>query len=480
MMGIWFPWIAIKGVPWIVGHPEVFLAFDPSYAVRFLASFPRIGIFVILGVVVLAITGGEAKYADIGHFARKGEEEVEEGESLAPGDSGRRPVMTSWFAMVLPCLLLNYAGQVGYLLERGVPPRANTFYALTPQVGNPTVDGVILSLDMVVSAIAAFIASQALITGMFSIVKQAIALGFCPRFEVQFTSREAEGQVYIPVVNWAMFVGCAAITLIFRSAGNLAAAYGIAVTGTMAVTTILMGAFAYRTWGWPLAKILAVSIPLLIIDLGFFGANAAKIPEGGWFPIVVAVLLMIMMTTWRTGRRLVAERIRRGEVPIAEFIADVGTLDIARVPGTAVFLFKGSGAAPPALITNTKHNRVVHERVILLSVVTADAATVPDEERVRIEDHGNGFFQVVLAYGFTEDPDVESGLALIDDPRLRFEPEALTYFLGRETVIATTLPGMSNWRERLFALQLRSAASAARFFKLPVDRVVEVGSQVEI
>ena len=252
MMLVWFPWIAIKGVPWIVGHPEVFLAFDPSYAVRFLASFPRIGLFVILGVVVLAITGGEAKYADIGHFARRGETEVGEGQSLDPKDSGRRPVMYSWFVLVLPCLLLNYAGQVGYLLEKGVPPRANTFYALTPQTGDPDVDRIILGVDMVISAIAAFIASQALITGMFSIVKQAIALGFCPRFEVKFTSREAEGQVYIPAINWAMFLGCVMITLVFRTAGNLAAAYGIAVTGTMGITTLAFGYVAYYRWGWGL------------------------------------------------------------------------------------------------------------------------------------------------------------------------------------------------------------------------------------
>ena len=241
MMLIWFPWIALKGLPWIARNPEVFLSLNPAFAFTYLTSFPHVGAFVILGVVVLAITGGEAKYADIGHFARKGEKEVAEGESLDPKDSGRRPVMTSWFALVLPCLLCNYFGQVGYLLERGLPPRGNTFYALTPRTGSQSVDGADLAMDMVLSGIAAFIASQALITGMFSIVKQAISLGFCPRFEVRFTSREAEGQVYIPAINWSMFFGCAAITLIFRTSGNLAAAYGIAVTGTMGITTLAFG-----------------------------------------------------------------------------------------------------------------------------------------------------------------------------------------------------------------------------------------------
>jgi KUP system potassium uptake protein len=245
MMLVWFPWIALKGLPWVVRHPEVFRAMDPTYALALLGQFPRLGAFVILGVVVLAITGGEAKYADIGHFARRGAAEAGQGESVDPSDSGRRPVMFSWFSLVLPCLLCNYAGQVAYLLERGVPPRANSFYALTPRTGDPTADRIILGVDMVVSAIAAFIASQALISGMFSIVKQAIALGFCPRFDVKFTSREAEGQVYLPAVNWAMFLGCVTITLVFRTAGNLAAAYGIAVTGTMAISTLAFGYVAH-------------------------------------------------------------------------------------------------------------------------------------------------------------------------------------------------------------------------------------------
>ena len=306
MMLVWFPWIAIKGLPWMIRHPEVFRAFNPLYAYHFLIQFPSLGAFVILGVVVLAITGGEAKYADIGHFARKGEAEAHEGKSLAPADSGRRPVMFSWFYLVLPCLLCNYAGQVAYMLERGVPPRANTFYALTPRTGEPTVDRIILIADLVISAIAAFIASQALITGMFSIVKQAIALGFCPRFDVKFTSREAEGQVYIPAINWAMFLGCVAITLIFRTAGNLAAAYGIAVTGTMGITTLAFGYVAHFRWGWGLARVLAVCTPIMAVDLLFFFSNLLKFLHGGYVPVGIAVVLVTIMLTWQWGRTEIA------------------------------------------------------------------------------------------------------------------------------------------------------------------------------
>ena len=327
---------------------------------------------------------------------------------------------------------------------------------------------------------ATIIASQALISGVFSLTVQAVQLDYLPRVAVIHTSATQAGQVYVPIINWLLMIGAISLVLSFGSSSALAAAYGIAVTGTMAVTTLLMGAFVHRRWNWSMRRVLLISVPLLVVDLGFFGANVAKIPDGGWFPIVVALLIITMMTTWRTGRRLIAERIRRGEVPIQDFIGDLDTMDVTRVPGTAVFLFKGSGAAPPALITNTRHNRAVHERVLLLSVVTSDAATVPPSERVQVEEYGKGFYQVQLSYGFTEDPDVAGALSEMDDPRVRFDAERLTYFLGRETVIATTLPGMANWRERLFALQLRTAASAARFFRLPADRVVEVGSQVEI
>ena len=442
MMGIWFPWIAIKGVPWIVGHPEVFLAFDPSYAVRFLASFPRIGLFVILGVVVLAITGGEAKYADIGHFARRGETEVGEGQSLDPKDSGRRPVMYSWFLMVLPCLLLNYAGQVGYLLEKGVPPRANTFYALTPQTGDPGVDRIILGVDMVISAIAAFIASQALITGMFSIVKQAIALGFCPRFDVKFTSREAEGQVYIPAINWAMFLGCVMITLVFRTAGNLAAAYGIAVTGTMGITTLAFGYVAYYRWGWGLGKVLAVCVPILAVDLLFFASNLLKFMHGGYYPVAIAAVLVAVMLTWQWGRSqiagayyafgvqggkkvswLVALREKLDEIqlsieqnlPMARLLVQ-GRRRLVETDRAFVFLCSRpirdlDEYVPVSMRVFLKKFGVLPSHVTLFH---AKVLTVAEAEkgssRFEVFDLGRNIVSVVGTYGYMEQPDIRGAL----------------------------------------------------------------------
>ncbi len=286
MIFVWFPWIAIKGFPWIVKSPEVFMAINPMYAIDFLWSFPSIGALVVLGVVVLAITGGEAKFADMGHFSRSHDhDDDDENDSLPPHDSGRMPVMYSWLMIVLPSLLICYAGQVGYILEMGVPERANTFYAITPKLGIVTVDKVINFADVTISAIAAFIASQALVTGMFSIIKQATVLGFMPRFRVVYTNAEGEGQVYIPLVNWVMFLGCVVVTLWFQTAGNLAAAYGIAVTGTMGITTLVFAGVAYYRWKWALWKVLLVASPILIIDLTFFASNLLKIFSGGYFRV---------------------------------------------------------------------------------------------------------------------------------------------------------------------------------------------------
>jgi KUP system potassium uptake protein len=451
VMLVWFSTLGVLGVWRMTGNLSVLEAINPGNAIGYLFGNGVDG-FLSLGSIFLAVTGAEALYADMGHF-------------------GKRPIRQGWFALVLPALILNYFGQGALLMEH---PEAidNPFFLMGPGWARPVL--------VAMATAATIIASQALISGVFSLTVQAVQLDYLPRVAVIHTSATHAGQVYVPIINWLLMIGAISLVLSFGSSSALAAAYGIAVTGTMAVTTVLMGAFVHKRWNWPLGRVLAVSVPLLVVDLGFFGANVAKIPDGGWFPIVVAVVIITMMTTWRTGRRLIAERIRRGEVPIQDFIADLDDMDVTRVPGTAVFLFKGSGAAPPALLTNTLHNRAVHERVLLLSVVTSDAATVSPAERVQIEEYGKGFYQVQLSYGFTEDPDVAAALAEMDDPRVRFDAERLTYFLGRETVIATTLPGMSNWRERLFALQLRTAASAARFFRLPTDRVVEVGSQVEI
>ncbi len=348
MIAVWFPWIAIKGIPWLVASPEVFYAINPLYAMKFLLSFPSLGAFVILGVVVLAITGGEAKYADIGHFSLAGNQAVSDGHSSPQNLSGRIPVMRSWFLIVLPSLLLCYAGQAGYLLEKGVPARANTFYAITPKFGIPWIDSTISVVDVSISAVAAFIASQALITGMFSIVKQATALGFLPRFRVFHTDSHGEGQVYIPAVNWALFLGCVWITLAFQTAGNLAAAYGIAVTGTMGITTLIFGYVAYYRWRWKLWLTVLVCLPILTIDLLFFFSNLLKITQGGYVPILIAVVLIGIMMLWQRGRQAMARAyydfgVREGKkvewlVALREMLDDVETTIKENLPAARLLV----------------------------------------------------------------------------------------------------------------------------------------------
>lgn len=450
VMILWFLIIGGLGFWRLTGNFEVLKALNPYYGLRYLTHNGMNG-FLSLGSVFLVVTGGEALYADMGHF-------------------GRAPIRVGWFSLALPCLMLNYFGQSALVLDNPAAVK-NPFFLLGPDWARPFLVGI--------ATLAAIIASQALISGAFSMTVQAVQLDYLPRLAISHTSAAHVGQVYVAVVNWLLMIGSISLVVAFGSSTNLAAAYGIAVTGTMGITTLLMAAFVHQKWKWPMWKVAAVSAPILIIDMSFFLANLAKIPDGGWFPIIIAIAIIVFMTTWRTGRQLLAERIRRGEVLIDDFLAD---LDPAtkRVPGTAVFLFKGSGAAPPALITNTRHNHVIHERVVILSVRTSDDPYVDPSQRSEVVEFGEGFFQVTLNYGFFEEPDVEEALVDIDDNRLNFSDSSFTYFLGRETVIAAPIHGMSDWRERLFAFQLRSAAGAARFFKLPAGRVVEVGSQVEI
>ncbi len=451
IMIVWFLTLGVLGVFNMAKDLSVLEAFNPLHGLDYLASNGMRG-FLSLGSIFLVVTGGEALYADMGHF-------------------GRRPIRVGWFSLALPALILNYLGQ-GALLTHDAEAIENPFFLMGPHWARPML--------VALATAATIIASQALISGAYSMTVQAVQLDYLPRLAISHTSASHMGQVYVPIVNWLLMIGSISLVLGFQTSSNLAAAYGIAVTGTMGVTTILMAAYAHDAWQWSPAKVAVVTVPLLVIDLAFFGANVAKIPHGGWFPLVVAAALMLSMTTWRTGRRILAERIRRGDTPIEAFLEQVADLGLARVPGTAVFLFKGSGSAPPALITNVRHNHVLHERVVLLSILTDDVPVTADEDRCVIDDFGQGVFQVTLHYGFMEEPDVEASLLKIDDPRLPIDVSSLTFFLGRETVIASSLPGMANWRERMFAFQIRSAASAARFFRLPADRVVEVGSQVEI
>lgn len=502
MMLIWFPTIALKGIPWILRCPEVLLAFNPAYAIRFLAEFPRVGAFVILGVVVLAITGGEAKYADIGHFARKGEKEVKDGQSVNPRDSGRRPVMFSWFLLVLPCLLLNYAGQVAYVLTRGVPPRANSFYALTPKTGHRGIDDAILGIDMVISAVAAFIASQALITGMFSIVKQAIALGFCPRFAVKFTSREAEGQVYIPAVNWAMFLGCVGITLIFRTAGNLAAAYGIAVTGTMGITTLAFGYVAHYRWGWRPWKVAAVCTPILAIDLLFFASNLLKFLHGGYIPVGIAAMLVTVMLTWQWGRGalagafyafamqggkkvswLVALRDKVDEIrlSIEENLPSARALVQGRrrlVESDRAFVFLCSRPMrsldeilPVSLRVFLKKFGVLPAHVTLFHVNQISVAETEHDRRVEVVNLGRNIVSISMTYGYMEQPDIRGALReLSARGEIDIPSERWIIVIGEEEIIVSDdLALFSRLRVSLFRFILHLSTPAHKFFGLDYD-----------
>lgn len=502
MMLVWFPWIALKGLPWIFSRPDVLLAVNPLYAMKYLYSFPGHGAFVILGVVVLAITGGEAKYADIGHFARKGDHEVHEGESVSPADSGRRPVMLAWFYLVFPCLLMNYAGQVSYLMVNGVPDRANTYYALTPKTGNATIDQVILAIDLLISAIAAFIASQALITGMFSIIKQAVVLGFTPRAAVRYTSREAEGQVYIPAVNWAMFFGCVIVTLVFRSAGNLAAAYGIAVTGTMGITTLAFGYVAYYRWNWHLGKVALICAPILAVDLVFFGSNLLKFASGGYFPVAVAAFLVTIMVTWQWGRSQLAKAffdfgVREGKkidwlVQLRDMLDDVqlaieenlpaarllvqGRRRLVESDRAAVFLCSRAIRTPEDFVPVTlriflKKYGVLPAHVTLFHVNQISVAEYDEARRYEVVNLGHDIDSVSATYGYMEQPDIRGALRELQRRgKIQIAPERWIIEVGEEEIIvAPDLPLFQRLRVELFRWALRLSTPAHKYFGLVYD-----------
>lgn len=502
MLLVWFPWIALKGLPWVVAHPEVFEAINPLLGLRFLLSFPSAGAFVVLGVVVLAITGGEAKYADIGHFALSGTEQVGERQSVNPQNSGRRPVMFAWLAFVMPCLMLNYAGQVAYMLDQGVPSRANSFYALTPQVGNTTVDTLILGTDLVISAIAAFIASQALITGLFSITKQAISLGFMPRFEVKFTSHEAEGQVYLPAINWLMFLGCLWVTLMFRNAGNLAAAYGIAVTGTMAITTLMFGNVAYYRWRWSLWFVLAACIPILFIDLTFFFSNLLKVSSGGYFPLMVASGLVTIMLTWQWGRRqmatafynfgvlggkridwLVALRDMLDDMEIAlqenllhARILVQGKRRLVESDRAAVFLCSRpirstDDYVPVVLRIFLKKYGVLPSHIVFMHVNQISQPYYSVDQRYEVLRLGHNIDSIMATYGYLDEPDVRGALRELQAAhKIVIAPERWIVAVGEEDVIfGSDLSLHQRLRATIFRWTLRLSTPAHRYFGLVFD-----------
>jgi KUP system potassium uptake protein len=450
IMMLWFSILALLGVFQIAKDPSIIRSVNPKYAIDYFSANGYHG-FLSLGSIFLVVTGGEALYADMGHF-------------------GRKPIGYAWLSMVLPALLLNYWGQ-GVLLIKNPEAIENPLFLMGPSW---TV------LPMVfLATMATVIASQALISGAFSLTAQAVQLDYLPRLSITHTSDAHAGQIYVPFVNWILMLACIGTVIAFKTSSALAAAYGIAVTSTMAVTTILFGAVAYEKWKWSKAKVLAICTPLFLIDLAFLGANIPKIPKGGWFPLAIGFVLVLTMSTWKKGRELVAARIKRAELPIHNFISrEVPTL--TRVPGTAVFLFKDPFVVPPAMVTCTRLNKSIHQTVLLITVQTAEAPRVPLAERAVVTSLPAGFHQVELLFGFMEDPDVPAALSALIKPGFRFEPEDTTYFLGRETVTSAAGDGMAQWRENLFAMQNSTASSAGRFFGLPTSRVFEVGSQVQI
>ena len=451
IMVTWFIVIALLGLVWLARHPVVLTAFDPRNAVAFFSEHRWHG-FAVLGAVFLVVTGGEALYADMGHF-------------------GRRPIRLAWFGLVLPALLLNYFGQ-GALLLSDPAAAQQPFFLMAPSWA--------LYPVVALATSAAIIASQALISGAFSLTRQAIQLGYSPRLDIDHTSSHEIGQVYVPQVNWALMLSTIAIVIGFGSSTALAAAYGIAVTLTMVITASLLYVIARDRWHWPAALAAGVTGAFLAIDLAFFGANALKIAHGGWLPLVIGAILFTLMTTWKTGRRIVGQRLTARAIPLPDFMKTVAESRPARVGGTAVFMTAQPRGTPPALAHNLKYNKVLHEHVVTLMIATEPRPHVADAERVTIRDLGQGVFDVIVRYGFMEDPDVPQALELARNQGLEIDPDDITYFLGKETLIVTNTPGMAPWRERLFVVMARNAVRATAFFKLPPERVVELGVQVEI
>ena len=451
VMVVWFSILALLGLPHIFANPQVLAALNPVHAVWFFANNGWNG-FLALGSVFLVVTGSEALYADMGHF-------------------GKAPIEMSWYVLVFPTLVLTYFGQGAFLLDNpeGI---VNPFYLMAP--------GWAVWPLVIVATGATVIASQALISGAFSLTMQAIRLDYLPRMRILHTSSSESGQVYIPAVNWALMVAAVGLVIGFRTSSALAAAYGIAVSMTMVITTILIYVVMREVWGWSAGLAGVVGSGFLVVDLGYFGANLFKIPDGGWFPLVVGVGIFTFMTTWKKGRGLLAARMRQDGLPIERFVGSVAKNDPVRVPGTAVYMYSHPGGTPPALLANLRHNEVLHSTIVLLSVTTGDVPRVPGAARTDVWDLGLGFFQVVLKYGFMEEPHVPQALAGITRHGFGINPTDTVYVLGRETVLATARPGMAIWREKLFALMARNSMNAARFFHLPTERSIEIGVTVEI
>lgn len=447
---VWFITIAALGVSWIIRAPAVLAAIDPRHGFTFFRENGLPG-FAVLGAVFLVVTGGEALYADMGHF-------------------GKQPIRVAWFSLVLPALVLNYLGQGALLLLN--PGARQPFFLLAPE-------WMLIPLVCLATA-AAIIASQALISASFSVTRQAIQLGLAPRLDIEHTSSHEMGQIYIPQVNWGLMIATVLIVIGFGSSGAVAAAYGIAVTLAMVIDELLLFVVMKERWRWLLPLACAVTGTFLTIDIAFLGANILKVVQGGWVTLAVAGVIFTLMTTWKTGRRLLAERLTARALPLEDFVAMVAAQSPVRVPGTAVFMTAQPRGTPPALAHNLRYNKVLHEHVILLTITTAQVPYVSPHDRIIFEPLGYGLFHVRAQFGFMEDPDVPDALLLAREKGVEMNVDDLTYFLGRETIIVTRRQGMAIWREKLFVLMARNAVRATAFFRLPPERVVELGVQVEM
>jgi len=455
VMVIYFAVLAVLGIYHLVQMPEVLVALNPWFAVQFFLTDKLLG-FLALGSVVLAVTGAEALYSDMGHF-------------------GRGPMRLSWFGFVMPCLLINYFGQAAMILglddASAAEAMENPFFNLAPES---------LRLPLVILATCAtFIASQAVISGAFSITHQAMQLGFIPRLSTRHTSEHEVGQIYIPFVNWTLMTGVILLVLYFQNSSNLASAYGIAVTGAMLIDTCLMTVLVIVLWRWKLWYAVPIIVVFFVVDGAYFLANATKIADGGWFPLLIGGIAFTLLTTWNKGRKLMRDRMTEAALPLNVF-AKSAHGSAARVPGTAIFMASSNIGVPSALLHNIKHNKVLHERVVVLTVEVQDVPYVEPSERYSVTELGQGFFRMTLRYGFMEETDVPAALAQSQMCGEPFEMMKTSFFLSRQTLVASEKPGMAIWREKLFAWMMRNAASAMEFFRLPTNRVVELGSQLEI
>ena len=448
---VWFIAIAILGLYHIVGHPEILWAISPHYAVMFIWSQPFTA-FIILGAVVLCVTGGEALYADMGHF-------------------GKKPIRLAWFSVVMPCLTLNYFGQGALLLAE---PEAvkNPFFNMAP-------DWALIPMVILATA-ATVIASQALITGAFSVTKQVIQLGYLPRLQILHTSEKETGQIYMPLVNWGLFVVIVLAVVMFKTSSNLAAAYGIAVCTDMLITTILTFYVIRYAWKYPLWLCISATSVFFVVDLAFWSSNLLKLADGGWFPLFIGGLILVLMLTWRDGRSLLHHKTRDEAINLSSFLEALFIAPPTRVEGTAVFLTSEDGIVPNAMLHNLKHNKVLHAQNLFVTVRNHEVPWIPDDKRIEFSDLGGNCWQVMVHYGFKDDPDVPFALSLLRGQLGDIHPMTTSYFLSRDSIVPTVDGGMSQWREKLFAQMYLNASAAADFLNLPSNAVVEMGSKIEI